>query len=148
VWASFGGFFADFEQLHIVVVSDPLGAAPVILADRSGLAPAAGRLVGQMLREAAGRAADDNYAQHPADPASLGAATVQVSIDDVQRIVDPLGRLKLADESCDAANFHEPLASADFYSGVNVMPGHVGAGLSKPSAPRILYCRSHSRASA
>ncbi|KSV75587.1 hypothetical protein N185_17255 [Sinorhizobium sp. GW3] len=82
-----------------------------------------------MLREAAGRAADDNYAQRPRDPASLGATAVQALIDDVHRIVDPLGRLELADELCEVANFHEPLTSADFYSGVNVMPGHVGAGL-------------------
>ncbi len=120
---------AVFERLHIVVASDPLGAAPVILAHKSGLEPAAGRLVGQMLREAAGRAADDNYAQRPRDPASLGATAVQALIDNVHRIVDPLGRLELADELCDAANFHEPLTSEDFYTGVNVMPGHVGAGL-------------------
>ncbi|MBX3488722.1 hypothetical protein [Parvibaculum sp.] len=120
---------AVFERLHIVVAPDPLGAVPAILAHMSGLEPAAGRLVGQMLREAAGRAADDNYAQRPGDPASLGATAVQALIDDVHRIVDPLGRLDLADELCDAANFHEPLTSADFYSGVNVMPGHVGAGL-------------------
>lgn len=120
---------ALFERLHIVVAPDPLGAVPAILAYSSGLEPAAGRLVGQMLREAAGRAADDNYAQRPGDPASLGATLVQALIDEVHRIVDPLGRLELADELCDAANFHEPLASADFYSGVNVMPGHVGAGL-------------------
>lgn len=120
---------AVFERLHIVVAPDPLGAAPAILAHKSGLKPAAGRLVAQMLRETAGRAADDNYAQRPRDPASLGATAVQALIDDVHRIVDPLGRLELADELCDAANFHEPLSSADFYSGVNVMPGHVGAGL-------------------
>jgi hypothetical protein len=120
---------AVFERLHIVEAPDPLGAVPAILAQKSGLEPAAGRLVGQMLREAAGRAADDNYAQRPGDPASLGATAVQAFIDAMHRIVDPLGRLELADELCDAANFQEPLTSEDFYSGVNVMPGHVGAGL-------------------
>lgn len=120
---------AVFERLYIVVAPDPLGTATAILTHKSELEPAPGRLVGQMLREAAGRAADDNYAQRPGDPASLGATAVQTFIDDVHRIVDPLGRLELADELCDAANFHEPLTSADFYSGVNVMPGHVGAGL-------------------
>jgi len=120
---------AVFERLHIVVLPDPLGAVPAILAHKSGLELAAGRLVGQMLREAAGRAADNNYAQRPGDPASLGATAVQSLIDDVHRIIDPLGRLELADELCDVANFHEPLTSPDFYSGVNVMPGHVGAGL-------------------
>jgi hypothetical protein len=120
---------AVFERLHIVVVSDPLDAAPVILEQKSGLGPAAGRLVGQILREAAGRAADDNYVRRPEDPASMGATVVQALIDDVHRVVDPLGRFELADELCDAANFHEPLVSADFYSGVNVMPGHVGSGL-------------------
>lgn len=120
---------AVFERLHIVVVSDPLDAAPVVLEQKSGLGPAAGRLVGQILREAAGRAADDNYVRRPEDPASLGATVVQAFIDDVHRVVDPLGRFELADELCDAANFHEPLVSTDFYSGVNVMPGHVGSGL-------------------
>src|SRR5690606_7972371 len=51
---------AVFERLHIVVSLDPLGAVPAILEHRSSLEAAAGRLVGQMLREAAGRAADAN----------------------------------------------------------------------------------------
>lgn len=120
---------AALGRVHIVVVPDPLGNVPSVLAEKCNLEPAAGRLVGQMLREAAGRAADDNYAQRPEDPASLGATVVQSVIDDVLRIIDPTGRLDLADELCDVANFHEPLTSPDFYSGINVMPGHVGAGL-------------------
>lgn len=120
---------AIFDRLYVVVAPDPLGTAPSILAYKSGLESAACRLVAQMLREAAGRAADDNYAQRPEHPASLGATAVQASIDAMHRVVNPLGRLELADELCDVANFHEPLTPADFYSGVNVMPGHVGAGL-------------------
>lgn len=120
---------AVLDRLHIIVAPYPLDAVPKTLNLRGDLEPAAGRLVGQMLREAAGRAADDNYAQRPGDPASLGATVVQALIADVHRIVDPLGRFELADEICDVANFHEALTPPDFYSGVNVMPGHVGAGL-------------------
>lgn len=123
-------FPALFDRLYIVVTSDPLAHVPTILDQyQSRLLPAAGRLVGQMLREAAGRAADDNYARSASDPASLGATSVQVLIDQVQRIVDPAGQLMLADDLCDAVNFHEALDPNDFYKGINVMPGHVGAGL-------------------
>lgn len=118
-----------FDRLHLIIAPDPLGTLPEILKSRSGLDPAAGRLVGQLLREAAGRAADDNFSNRPESPATLGATEVQAFIDNVQRIIDPLGRLKLSDGLCEAANFHEPLNTPDFYSGVNVMPGHVGAGL-------------------
>lgn len=120
---------ALIDRLHIVVSPDPLGALPQTLERKGGLVPAAGKLVGQLLRAAAGRAADDNYSNRPETPAALGATQVQALIDDVQCIVDPLGRLELSDGLCEAANFHEPLNTPDFYSGVNVMPGHIGAGL-------------------
>ncbi|MER8855619.1 hypothetical protein NKH94_29235 [Mesorhizobium australicum] len=120
---------ALLARLHLVVLPDPLSAVPLVLERKGSLDPAAGRLVAQELRAVAGRAADDNFAKQPQDPASLGATDVQRLIDGVQRILDPLGRLKLADDLCDAANFHEALNAPDFYSGINVMPGHVGAGL-------------------
>lgn len=120
---------ALLARLHLVVSPDPLSAVPLVLERKGSLDPAAGRLVAQELRTAAGRAADDNYANQPQAPASLGATDVQRLIDGVQRILDPLGRLKLADGLCEAANFQESLNTSDFYSGVNVMPGHVGAGL-------------------
>lgn len=120
---------ALLARLHLVVSPDPLSAVPLVLERKGSLDPAAGRLVAQELRAVAGRAADDNYAKQPQDPASLGATDVQRLIDGVQRVLDPLGRFKLADGLCEAANFHEALNAPDFYSGVNVMPGHIGAGL-------------------
>lgn len=120
---------ALFDRLHLIVMPDPLGLLPDYLERKCGLDPAAGRLVGHHLRAMAGRAADDNFINRPESPSTLGGTVVQAVIDDVQRIVDPLGRLELSDGLCEAANFHEPLNAPDFYSGVNVMPGHVGAGL-------------------
>ncbi len=117
------------ERLHLIVEPDPLGALPDTLERKGGLTPAAGRLVGHQLRAAAGKAADDNFTNRPEQPATLGATDVQAHIDSVQRVIDPLGKLELSDGLCEAADFHAPLNTSDFYSGVNVMPGHVGAGL-------------------
>ena len=120
---------ALLERTYLVVEQNPLDRAIPQLETHAGLIPAAARLVLQQLREVAGAAADQNFSASAKKPSSLGATLVQERIDAVRGIIDPAGFLALTDGLCEVANFDEPLASADFYSGVNVMPGHVGAGL-------------------
>lgn len=117
------------KRTHLVVEQEPLERAIPRLEAQANLAPAAARLVLQQLREVAGQAADENFLASANHPVSLGSSDVQERIDAVSGVVDPAGYLTLTGGLCDIANFGESLASADFYSGVNVMPGHVGAGL-------------------
>ena len=117
------------EHTHVVVEQEPLERAIPKLEAQAGLVTATARLVLQQLREAAGHAADQNFSASADRPVSLGATDVQERIDAIGGIVDPVGYLALTEGLCDVANFSQPLTPADFYSGVNVMPGHVGAGL-------------------
>lgn len=117
------------ERSHIIVTQEPLDDAVLCIEEHSHLPAAAARIVAQKLREAAGIAADENYAANPDHPKTLGATDVQRQIDTAHGIIDPAGYLALTKGLCEIANFAEPLSSSDFYLGVDVLPGHVGAGL-------------------
>lgn len=116
-------------RTYVVVEGYPLERALPRLGAKSGLATGVARLVAQRLREFAGCAADENYVAQASQPASIGATTVQAIIDSIGGIVDPQGYLSLTGGLCEVANFDEISTPADFYSGVNVVPGHVGSGL-------------------
>lgn len=116
-------------RTHVVVEGHPLERALPRLETKSDFATGAARLVVQRLREVAGCAADQNYVAQASQPTSIGATTVQAIIDSIAGIVDPQGYLSLTEGLCEVANFDEISTPADFYSGVNVVPGHVGSGL-------------------
>lgn len=116
-------------RTHLVVEAHPLERALPRLEEKSGLTAGGTRLVAQRLREAAGYAANENYAAQASQPASLGATDVQGQIDSIRGIVDPQGLLSVTEGLCEIANFDDVTTPTDFYSGVNVVPGHVGSGL-------------------
>lgn len=119
---------ALLARTHLVVESDPMERGCAILTTAS-LPPAGVRLVLQQLREQAGRAADTNYSAAAGAPDTLDRSDVQARIDGVLGIIDPAGYVALTAGLTELANFSEPLPSEAFYRGVNVAPGHVGAGL-------------------
>jgi len=119
---------ALMTRIHLVVEPDPMDQG--CTAMDSSMLPAAGaRLVMQQLRESAGLAADANYAARAADAATLDRSDVQGLIDRTRTIVDPDGELRLTAGLAERADFKSPLPDTGFYEGVDVMPGHVGAGL-------------------
>lgn len=114
---------------RVRVVSDPADAITRKVADRTGCVEAAGRLAADRLQRIIGSLADANYRAPAAAPASFGPGDVQLVIDDVLRVVD-----RVAINAAVAAGLVEPVSFAPvetlgFYDGVDVTPGHVGAGL-------------------
>lgn len=119
---------ALLARTHLVVEADPLERGCAALAS-TPLPPAGVRLALQQLREAAGRAADNNYLASGEEPVTLDRSDVQKRIDGVQGIIDPAGYVALTAGLAELANFSEPMPADAFYRGVNVAPGHVGSGL-------------------
>ena len=115
-------------RTHLVIEPDPLDRGCAALTSAS-LPPAGVRLVLQQLREQAGKASDSNYLASSEKPETLDRSDVQERIDGVLGIIDPIGYVALTAGLAEIANFSEPMPAAAFYRGVNVAPGHVGAGL-------------------
>lgn len=115
-------------RTHLVVEPEPLECGCISLSSTS-LPPAGVRLVLQQLREQAGHAADANYKAPASAPATLDRSDVQARIDQVHGIIDPAGYVALTAGLTEVADFSTGLSADAFYRGVNVAPGHVGAGL-------------------
>lgn len=119
---------ALLARTHLVIEPDPLDRGCAALTSAS-LPPAGVRLVLQQLREQAGKASDSNYSASSEKPETLDRSDVQMRIDGVRGIIDPIGYVALTAGLAEFANFSEPMPAGAFYRGVNVAPGHVGAGL-------------------
>ena len=114
---------------RLLVVPDPADAIVRSVVARTGCVDAAGRLVSDRLRQIVGRLADDNYRAPAGAPASIGANDVQGVVDDVLRMVDRDGiEAAVSAGLCQPVTF-APVDAPGFYDGVDVTPGHVGAGL-------------------
>lgn len=114
---------------HLLVVPEPADAIVDLVVSQADCLPAAGRLVADRLRQRVGALADANYRAAASSPALLNANDVQAVVNDVLALVDRdavLSAISLG--LCEPVSF-APLVSLGFYDGVDVAPGHVGAGL-------------------
>lgn len=116
-------------RTHLVVESHPMDRAIEALEAASSLVGAAARLAAQQLRDFAGLAADANYTASAIAPQVLGATEVQARVVAVSGLIDPTGLITLTAGLCEVADFGQGVEVPDFYSGVDVTPAHVGAGL-------------------
>ncbi|MBB5986575.1 hypothetical protein [Sphingobium lignivorans] len=114
---------------HLLVVPEPADAIVDLVVSRADCVPAAGRLVADRLRQRVGALADANYRAAAASPALLNSNDVQAVVDDVLALVDRDSVLSaISIGLCEPVSF-APLESPGFFDGVDVVPGHVGAGL-------------------
>jgi hypothetical protein len=114
---------------HLLVVSEPADAIVDLIVSRLDCLPAAARLVADRLRQRVGALADANYRAAAASPALINANDVQAVVNDVLALVDRDTVLSaIAIGLCEPVSF-AALNSPGFYDGVDVVPGHVGAGL-------------------
>lgn len=116
------------QRTHLVVEPEPMNRATEGLEDGSSLAGAAARLAAQQLREIAGGLADANFRAPAEEVSSLGSTEVQGRVDAISALVDLEGHMALMAPLCEIADF-AAVQTSDFYSGVDVVPGHIGAGL-------------------
>lgn len=124
----------DFlTRTHVVVMPAPVDTAVALLAGRLDRSPAA--CVGHeaILRTRIGQLADENGVRGAADPAAMSVADIARLLDDVTESTDP----SLLDEAmrtgiAELVNFMTPLNDEEFFRGVDVVAGHVVAGLPLP----------------
>lgn len=116
-------------RIYVIVEPTPLERLIETICSRTSLSPAAARLLAHRLRHRAGEAADANYSADLSEARTLDASDVQREIDGLHAVLDPLGYAELTGGLCDLAEFDAPIEAASFYSGVDVQPAHVGAGL-------------------
>lgn len=116
-------------RAHLVVEAQPMDRVVADIVAATPYPDAAARLLAQRLRETAGAMADANYLAPSTKPQVLGATDVQHAIDALGATVDPNVFLGLTGGLTEAASFFEPIDTAGFYSGVDVVPAHVGAGV-------------------
>lgn len=114
---------------HLLVTPDPADIIVELISARTGCVEAAGRLIADRLRQLAGAAADANYRASPRDPATLDATLVQRVVDDVLANINPAAVLAAVSSGlCEPVSF-AAVEAPGFYEGVDVVPGHIGAGL-------------------
>src|SRR6266511_74537 len=121
------------RQLRVVVVSDPVTSAVAVIARVKGIAESVAELVVAAVRDEVGQASDDNFSRSAADASTLSVSDVDRVLDEVLAQVD----LNALDEAattgtCVAMDWTHPMEEPTFYEGVDVLPGHVAAGLLVP----------------
>ena len=118
------------QLTHLIVEPEPVGRA-IRLIEKHGVIPAAlGRLAVQYLRQDMGECADANFMAPASSPAHIDIARVQHRIDTVLATVSPDSLDEPIKEGiCEIVDFNSAVAIEDFYTGMNVTPGHIGAGL-------------------
>jgi len=123
----------DFlARAHVFVMPAAPATAIALLADHFGVPPATCLAHYEILRGRLVGLADENGEPHrsAAAPAALTVADIARLLDDVNEAVDP----SLLDEALrsgavELADFVTPINEPSFYTGVDVVPGHVVAGL-------------------
>lgn len=124
----------DFlARTHVIVMPSPADAAVALLAEKLDRSPAACVAHEAILRTALGKLADENGVRTVTDPAAMSAADVARVLDDVTESTDP----SLLDEAvrtgiAELADFTTPVHDDAFFQGVDVVAGHVVAGLPLP----------------
>ena len=109
---------------------DPLAHAAQLLAESLGGEPGQYVVHLQALRAAAGEAADANANVSEQTPASVTITDVTRILDDINQTVDrDQLDVVLTSGVCEPIDFLTPLDDPAFYLGVDVVPGHVTAGL-------------------
>lgn len=118
------------ERSFLLVDNAPLDRAVRFLVEKRNAPAYVCRLAAQQLRISAGQSADENYLRHSSNPSVITTADVLAAMDNISLATHEGGleRAVLAG-LCEIADFASEVRDKAFYSGVNVVAGHVAAGL-------------------
>lgn len=118
------------RRAHVLTMLAPEQTTVRLIADRLGLPPASCAAHQAILRGELASLADENGIRVADKPASMTPADVGRLLDAVSEAVDPSALEEaVRDGIAEAVDFVNPIDDARFYSGVDVGPGHVVAGL-------------------
>jgi hypothetical protein len=117
-------------RTHVIVIPSPEQTAVELLADRLDL-PLASCVAHQaILRSKLAGLADENGKRTYHEPAAISIGDIARLIDDINEAIDP----SLLDEAvrdgvAELVDFGAPIDDERFFSGVDVVAGHIVAGL-------------------
>jgi len=121
----------DFlARTHLLVMPSPEEVAVELLADRLGLPPASCVAHQAILRGRLARLADENGVRTADAPAVLLVGDLARLLDDVSEAIDPSALEEAVREGiAELVDFATAIEDERFFSGVDVVVGHVVAGL-------------------
>jgi hypothetical protein len=121
----------DFlARTHVVVMPCPEEVAIGLLADRLGLPPASCVAHQAILRGRLAGLADENGVRSAEAPAALSVGDMARLFDDVSEAIDPSALDEAVREGvAELVDFATAIHDERFFSGVDVVVGHVVAGL-------------------
>lgn len=124
----------DFlARAHVIVMPAEQTTAVSLLAERLPIAPASCMAHYAILRGRLGELADANGVREAAHPAALTVADIARLLDQVTEAVDPSALDEaVRSGACALVDFQTPVDDPRFYDGVDVVAGHVVAGLPLP----------------
>lgn len=123
---------ADFllENTRLVILQEPFEDALTLLSERLEIPRAACLPHALALQSRVGELSDQNGVAPATAPQQLPVMDVARLLDQVSQLVDvEVLEHAVREGICEFVNFLAPLADDRFFEGVNVVPGHVAAGL-------------------
>lgn len=118
------------ERSFLLVNSNPIECCVQLLNEKQGAPAFACRLVAQQLRVDAGRCSDENYLAKASNAAKVTTADVAGAMERVLLATQEGGLQRaIQDGICEFVDFSIRVHDEAFYAGVNVVAGHVAAGL-------------------
>jgi hypothetical protein len=117
-------------RAHVLVLPTPETSVIALLAEKLEIPPTTCVAHYEILRGRVAQLADENGVRSATDPAMLTVGDVARLLDDVSEAVDPsaLNEAVWAG-SVELVDFTTPIEEPRFYNGVDVLAGHVVAGL-------------------
>jgi hypothetical protein len=132
-------------------IASPAASALTVIQDRKQCTPAAASLCYAQLLQEVGKLADENGRLAPDSYRGLSAGDTERVVTQTLEATDIEAlETALRNGACEPVDFLTPLEDTEFYSGVDVQPGHVVAGLvvGRPEPRRALEVGLASRGAA
>jgi hypothetical protein len=132
-----GDFLA---RAHLLVMPSPEATAIELLASRLGLPPASCVAHYAILRGRLAQLADENGVRRADAPAAFTPGDIARVLEDVSESIDPSALEQAVREGvAELVDFVTPVHDGRFFSGIDVVVGHVVAGLplERPEVERL-----------
>lgn len=129
------------QRSHLILSTSPAAFATEILVARLGLVPIGAEVLFRQVLARVVQLADERAAGR--EPGPLTPNEVARIIEEGQRIIDVATiERPLREGICEYVNFEDPIEDPAFYLGVDVVAGHIPAGLVAERPDEVEQCLS------